>query len=507
VYLGLETQVDEDTLLLSYCLNETSNAHDLEEQAKNLLGAPDYKDALKPYLPTKQTSYSVIPRPVLYDYLANDVKNTYGCWQINREAVRRDVHLEKLYTQTLLPISTLLAEVENYGIAVDWDYVHINRYGTNPELIARGFAEEKGLEQEIQEQEAALWEIAGWHCNPNSWQQVQQLLYDEIGLTIKGKRPPNTDKGTLEKLPPHPAVKIIRRHRSLVKMLGTYVAAIETQSINGRIHTSYKQHRTSTGRLSSTDPNIQNIPRDPRLRRMYRAPEGRLLKEGDYNTAELRMLAALSGDEFLTGVFLDDVRNLHDEVSVAMYGPNWTPDQRIRAKAINFGIPYGREAFSVAEEFDISTSEAQRLIDAWFARAPQAAKFLQTQRSAPQKGRTLITVFGRKRRPGMVSNERLKGLMNEFANFHMQSPISDFTCHSARNMNADLKRDGAHIVNLVHDSNLVECDEDPVIGKRVEECMKHYMESEPEKWINTPIKFKVEIKSGTHWGLLKAAKT
>ena len=286
-------------------------------------------------------------------------------------------------------------------------------------------------------------------------------------------------------------------------MLSTYCTAIENRAIADRIHTTFKLHVTTTGRLSSSEPNIQNIPREPRWKRMYCARTGYVLIEGDYNAAELRMLAALSGDKFLTGVFLDDKRILHDEVSVAMYGPNFNAYQRIRAKAINFGIPYGREAYSVAIEFDMPEGEAQRLIDAWFARAPEAAKFLKIQRSAPAQGKTLITVFGRKRRPGVVSAERLKGLMNEFANFHMQSPISDFTLHSALRIQPQIRLLGGSIVNLIHDSILTEVPNSPEVVAAAGRIVKTEMELVPTMWIQTPIRFKVDLKQGTHWGLLK----
>jgi len=236
---------------------------------------------------------------------------------------------------------------------------------------------------------------------------------------------------------------------------------------------------------------------------MYRARPGYVLIEGDYNTAELRMLAVLSEDAFLMGVFLDDTRNLHDEVSVEMYGVNFDGDQRIRAKAINFGIPYGRKAYSVAEEFDITVSEAQRIIDVWFARAPGAEKFLDKCRAAPLQGRTLITVFGRKRRPGMVSYDRIDGLQNEFANFYMQSTVNDFTIHSAIRMQPEIEAEGAHLVNTIYDANLVECPDHPAKIRKVSAIMKYHMEETPKLWIETPVVFRVDLKVGVHWGLLE----
>jgi len=498
--------VHEDTLLLSYALSEASKDHDLDEQAKNDLGAPNHKHMVSPWVRTKKDSYANVPRPVLYDYQARDLKKTLLVYDVKRPLVASDPSLEKLYTKTLLPASSFLTDLELYGIHVDWDYVRINREGAIQDDVDRGLVtsldKEIGLEKELQVKLSELEKIAGYPVNPNAPAEVSALLYDRYGLTIKGVKPTDTRKETLEKLPSHPAVKLIRDYRSTTKMLSTYVTAIEERAIDDRIHTTYKLHVTTTGRLSSSEPNIQNIPREARFKRMYRARPGYVLIEGDYNSAELRMLAALSGDRFLTGVFLDDKRNLHDEVAVAMYGLSWTDYQRIRAKAINFGIPYGREAFSVAQEFDMPEREAQRLIDAWFARAPEAAKFLKRCRSAPSRGAALVTVFGRKRRPGVVSPERIKGLMNEFANFHMQSPISDFTIHSAMEMKGDLARWGAHTVNLIHDSILSEVPDDPEAIQAASNIVRDTMENVPTKWIKTPIRFKVDLKRGTHWGLL-----
>lgn len=496
-------RLDDDTLLLSYALDEASKAHSLEEQAKNLLGAPNYKDVLKQWAPKKSDSYENVPEPALFDYLAKDVKNTFCVKQITREQVRDDPHLEKLYTRTLLPASILLTEIELYGIQIDPYFVRINRDGTTEEDIRNGRQPEKGLLQEAEELKQQLAQMAGREINPNSPQEVSAFLYDELGLKIKGKRPTDTRKETLDKLPPHPAAKAIRLYRRLIKMVSTYVTAIEKRQINNRIHTSYKLHASTTGRPSSTEPNILNIPREARYRRMYCAKEGYILIEGDYNTAELRGLAAISGDKFLTGVFLDDSRNLHDEVAIEMYGPNFNGDQRIRAKAINFGIPYGREAFSIAEEFNITVHEAQRLIDTWFARAPEAYRFLMKCRAAPLKGQTLITAFGRKRRPGLVSRERIHNLQNEFANFFMQSMFSaDLAMHSSLRMHEDLKKEGAHLVNIPYDSTVIECPEEPKTVARVAEIQQYYMEHTPTLWIKTPIRFKVDTKAGTHWGLL-----
>jgi uracil-DNA glycosylase family 4 len=521
---GEELALDEDTLLLSYALDEASNNHDLDDQAKNTLGAPNHKDMLKPWLPTKNTSYAVVPEEVLYDYQAKDLKKQFMLWKHNRPIVGRDKHLEKLYTKTLIPSSKLYAEIELWGMYVDWDYVRIARHGPTEQDVEKGLVQpinvdkkgnllpgelelryELGLEPELEMYREHLSELAGYPINPASPQQVASYLYGECGLKLRGKIPTSTDKDILDKIweeTQHEAPKLVITYRRLQKMLSTYVGAVESRARDSVVHTTYKAHRTKTGRPSSTEPNVLNIPREARYRRMYRARPGYILIEADYNTAELRMLAVLSGDDFLMGVFLDDKRNLHDEVSIEMYGPDFTQDQRIRAKAVNFGIPYGRTKYSLAFEFNIPVEEAERLIRTWFERAPKAEAFINKCRMAALEGKSLITVFGRKRRPGVISRDRIQGLQNEFANFYHQSTVGDFTLHSAMEMNPELKLLGGHVINPIYDANLCEVPDEPKAIKAAVEVIQYKMETVPTKWIRTPIQFKVDLKIGHNWGMM-----
>lgn len=507
--VGINARVDDDSFLMSYALDEKSSGHDLETVSKNLLDAKDYKDEIKQWVPTKKASYSNIPKPVLWQYLARDVKNTTGISHILREKVKEDANTEKLYTHTLIPASEMLARVEMKGIYVDMDYVECNRIC---------------YENDLEEAQQKISDLAGYWVNPNSPPQVSKLLFDDIGLTYKGKRPPDTSKEILDKIyeqTQHPILKAIRSYRGISKALSTYIKPLpDLRDYRGRVHTTFNLGRTSTGRLSSSEPNIQNIPRLAHLRAMYGSEPGKIVIENDYDTAELRMLAALSMDTELTDIFVTNRVNLHDKVSREMYGENFTGDQRIRAKAINFGIPYGREAFSIAEEFDITPQEAQRLIDTWFATFPGAENFIRRCREAPTKGLTLVNAFGRKRRPGVVAPELMKAMQNEFANFFMQSTISEFTLHSAMvlmGVDCGIKYDArvmkwfgflpkidACIVNLIHDALLTETLEkyrDEVIF-----AVAEVMSGVPRKWIDTEIIFSTEAKFGTNWGMLTKVK-
>lgn len=490
--------VHHDSMLLSYCLQEGQGGHDLGTLSTNLIGAPKYKHEVKQWLRGKNSSYSLLPREVLYDRNAKDLYNTAMIYHKLRDKVEQDSALWKLYTKTLIPASETLLNVELGGISTDPNNVAGNQARLEAEIesVACEFAEVSGVD-------------GADKVNLNSPAQLKVLLYDQMGLTIKGKKPESTDVDTLEKLEgAHPCIKVLMRYRKIQKQLSTYVEPLpKLLKDDKRIHTTYKIHGTTTGRLSSAEPNVQNIPRDPTIKSMYRCdlPEQtggieHCLIEADLNTAELRMLAIMSEDDFLTSVFMDDSRNLHDEVSLAMYGAGFTEDQRVRAKAINFGIPYGRKAPSIAEEFSIPTSEAQDLIDKWLARAPKAADFLAYCRESPGKGRTLVTVFGRKRRPGVVSRERLDALQNEFANFPMQSTVSDICLHGAMVLQPLLPKYGARIVNLVHDSILVTC---PVeVRVEVGSLMKKCMESVAPKWLTTNVQMKSDLKWGVHWGKL-----
>lgn len=506
---GIYTRVDDDTYLLDVTLDERPGGHDLDNIAKNRLGAPNHKHVVEQWVPKKTDSYARIPRRPLWEYLARDLKKTALILPSLGDEVHEDKDCSKLYTRTLLPASGLLSRIEMRGIHIDNDVRMLKSKDVNGvEFDHEGtFVTLNQLEynRDIEVLQDKVSELAGYYVNPNSPIQVAELLYDRLGLKLRGKKPTDTRKETLDKLPGHPVVKAIREYRRVAKVLGTYINPIEKHiAFDGRIHSTYNLGGARTGRLASSEPNLQNLPREARVRRMYCAPKGRELTEGDYNTAELRMLACLSRDVFLTGVFLDDKRNLHDEVSVAMYGADFTADQRIRAKAINFGIPYGREAFSIAMEFDITSNEAQRLIDAWLARAPEAAEFLERCRQAPSRRQTLTSIFGRKCRPGVVSMEVLKAMENEFRNFFMQSTISDFDLHAAMEMEYELERLDSFIVNPVHDSLLVE--NPPSARKEVALVMRKYMQGVPKKWIITPIEFSVDFKFGQWWGMCEKDK-
>ena len=510
--LNLRMTVDHDTMLMNYSLDEIRGIHDLKQISADLLGSPDYESALDTYLPNKKTSYEVIPKDVLHKYMAYDIANTHRIWYILSEQVENDEKSSRLYHETLLPASRFLLQVEQIGLFVDFDRVESN--------VAR-------LE-EIQDEHSFVinkWaqELMGCDINPNSWQQVSELIYGYLKLA---NRPKGTGEDVLKKLPEHEVVQELLKYRKAAKAKGTYVKPLADQvDGDGRVRSTYLIHGTTTGRLSSRNPNMQNQPRDPLIRGQFVAPQGYSFMEFDYSQAELRCLAWFSMDERLVDIF-NSGRSIHKEVSTDLWGEDWAAafaigdlndpvhqrahDQYMRTKALNFGIVYGRQAGSIAKEFNVTKKVAQVWVDAWSDNYPTAWGFLLKCRGCVAQGKNLISPFGRRKRARAVGMDSLHKTENEFANFLLQSTASDITLHSAMTMCDTLQqRWGAQIVNLVHDSILIEYpyrgnaeeyDELPISLKDMVDYGTGIMEETPIKFGLEGVKFGVDLKLSKRWG-------
>jgi uracil-DNA glycosylase family 4 len=484
---GLPARVDEDTMLLSYALDESGGIHGLEQISSDLLGAPDYKYMVKPWIKKKGDSYDLIPKKVLYEYCGIDVSLTLQNFHILRPWVREDDNLEKLYTKVLIPASELLYHVERAGIQVDLEHI---------EKIERFYRIKRN---------AAHWyveRVIGRPINLNSPDQVAKLLYDDMGLKPKRRGERSTAKEILEKLPQNGVVKAIRRFRKASKAYSTYVTGIYkvVDSETGRVYATFKIHGTRTGRLSSAEPNLQNIPRESLLRGMFVARPGHKLIEIDLNQAELRSLACLSNDPILIDIYTSTDRSIHDELAVKLYGKDFDHEGKMRAKMLNFGIIYGREGPSIAEQLGIAVREGWRMVHTWFETFPVAHKFIKACRKCPRQNRTITTTFGRKKRHRIVAKSNLKTLQNEAANFPHQSIVSDITLLAAIRLRPILQAIGVEIVNLIHDSILIECPDDPAIIDAAKKLCIGVMESIGPEWGLTRVPFKAEGKIGDRWG-------
>jgi DNA polymerase-1 len=521
---------DEDTMLLSYALDEIGGIHDLEQVASDWLNSPNWKAMLEQHLPKKGASYSFIPKHVLHHYMALDIGNTHAIFNVLRELVRADKHLEKLYTRTLMPASTFLAKVESRGIHVDLEKVkendtaYLERIAEHKAFIlaqAETFTDSKYTEK-----------LAG------SPKQLKQLLYEDLGLKApKGKE--GTGIKILEKLN-HPVVESLKKYRKVAKEHGTYIKPLLGTKkvatiirIDGRVHCTYLLHGTRTGRLASRNPNLQNVPRNPIIRGQYVAAPGRRLVEVDLNQAELRILACFSKDPELCKIYTTAGMSLHDEVRAEIWGhpKDYSPsmlaqqlnkfrltpetrydekgadllvaEQKMRAKNVNFGVVYGITASGLAEQTESPVGDCQSWIDKWFGKFRLAGEFIERCKNAPFEGKTLITPFGNKKRPNCVSKELARGMMNEYANFPEQSSASHCTLHAGVELEEELSIVyDAHVCNLIHDALLIDAPDDDEICAEVAKITIAKMEEVPKRWGFIQVPFVAEAKQGYRWGSL-----
>lgn len=485
----------EDTMLLSYAIDENGGIHGLEVLANDLLSAPHWKGVIDAWLPKKGASYANVPPNILYNYQGKDLGVTWQIFPILRELVRSDPLLEKLYQTTLLPASETLTGVESNGMEMD------------PEIIA---ANDISVSIDIQDkmekwQEQSRLSGQG-DTNPNSWQQVQRVLY-RGGLDIANGRVLKTDAKTLQAFPAAPVVKVLQDVREAKKLHSQYIVSLrEAIEPDGRVYSSYLIHGTRTGRLSSRDPNLQNIVRDDRIKNQFRAATGRWILSVDLSQAELRVLACLSGDPTLCEIFASGV-SIHPIVARRFYGDNYNKDQYQLAKAVTFGIVYGRDAFSISLEYQIPVKQAQEYIDSWFGQFPLAKKFIFACRMAPLNGQILKTPWGRKRRFGVVGPERIHEAGNEGANFPPQSMASDITLEAATLCRPTLWRWNVPIINLVHDDIMTEPKRDIEQTIDVINLIQNAMKEIPKRRGLVRVPFDSEYKIGTHWGSLQENKS
>jgi uracil-DNA glycosylase family 4 len=513
-------RVDDDTMLMSYALDERGGVHGLEIVAHDWLSAPNWKSILDKHKKKKQ-SYRVIPKDILYKYLGYDVSSTLRLMKRLRAMVYQDAHSKKIYTQTFIPASEYLARIEDRGLLVDFCKVRENEEKLNQQAFE--------LAEPIYEAALQFPESGYNEKLPNSPGQLQKLLYDDLKIPTKDR---GTGADVLEKLPPHPVVVALRKYRKVAKLNGTYVKPLyEGVSSDKRVHTTFKLHGTATGRLASSDPmNLQNIPRDADIRGQFIPTPGYIFIEPDLSQAELRSLAEFSGDPLLVKIYNDPTQpGVHDTMRARLYGnpEDWSPrdvehfiakffiretdpdkiikaileEQKMRAKNVNFGIIYGITKFGLAEQMECSYEEAQHALDVWAQTFPVAWNFITQCRMAPMRGQNLVTVFGNRKRHGVVAFENLQALQNEAANFIHQSTASHIMLHAGiRNYERLERQWGAYVVNTVHDSMLIEC---PAHYRTIVEVTEHItreLVQIPRDWGLHRVPFEADAKMGPRWG-------
>lgn len=406
----------------------------------------------------------------------------------------RETDMEKLLCEIEQPLSEVLAEMEIAGFSVDGDGIHsyIASLSTNAEALSE-----------------QIYMKAGKRINLNSPKQLGELLFDDLGLPSgrKTKTGYSTDAETLERLRPYSdIVADILDYRQLSKLCGTYGdSLISLAEDDGRIHTKLHQTGTATGRLSSSDPNMQNIPVRDQLGREIRkyftaSSPDRILIDGDYSQIELRLLAELSGDERMMQAFIDG-EDIHRRTASQVFGVPFqmvTPELRSRAKAVNFGIVYGIGAFSLSKDLKISRKTADEYIRNYLATYSGVDRFLKGSIEFAKTNGYTVTMFKRRRYIPEISsrNKNLQAFGERVAmNSPVQGSAADIIKLAMVNVASALKREGldARLILQVHDELIIDSAKD--CADRATEILKYEMEHAAK----TIVPLSVEISSGFSW--------
>ena len=373
---------------------------------------------------------------------------------VNWDALKADTSLWNLYQEVELPLSSILREMEQAGVRID---VPMLRQA------------EMQLNEELQTLEQQIYTAAGVTFNINSPKQVGEVLFDQLHLDSKAKKSKNGQYSTSEEVllalkPKHPVVGMILAYRELKKLISTYISALPTY-INpetGKIHTTYNQTVTATGRLSSSNPNLQNLPirseRGQLIRQAVIPDEGCLFLSADYSQIELRLMAHFSQDPHLVEAFRSG-QDVHAATAAKIFNmpiEQVTKDQRRQAKTANFGIVYGISAFGLAQQLDCSRAEAKALIDGYFAAFPGVIDYIERQKQLAREQGYAVTLFGRKRYlPDILShNATVRSFAERNAvNSPIQGTAADIIKMAMVTIHRRLKEEGlkAQMIMQVHD--------------------------------------------------------
>jgi DNA polymerase-1 len=483
--------IDGDTLLADYLLSPDRRSHKLDDLALVHLS---HRMISYDEVAGGKESFAEVGLEAARDYAAEDAHVT---WLLDAKLgpMLEAEGLDRLYRELELPLIPVLARMEESGIAVD-----------------RGILEELSVELEtgIAEAEASCYEAAGEEFTIGSVKQLREILFDKLGLPVirKTKTGPSTNEQVLLELAlQHPLPRAILDYRSLVKLKNTYVDPLPglINPDTGRIHTNYSQTTAATGRLASTDPNLQNIPvRTPegrRIRTAFVAPPGRVLLAADYSQIELRVLAHLCGgrggfaDAFARGV------DVHAETAAGLFDVppgDVTREMRTIAKAVNFGIIYGQSAFGLAQTQRISRAEAGEYIKRYKERFPEIEEYRQRTLAAAAEHGYVETLMGRKRPvPDLASgNFAARAAAERVAvNTPVQGSAADLIKKAMLSVDARLRAEfpGQLLLLQVHDELLLEVDEER--ATEVGEMVRHEMCSAME--LSVPLV--VDLGTGQNW--------
>jgi DNA polymerase-1 len=452
-----------DTMLESYVLNSTASRHNMDDLAKKYLNytTQTFEDVAGKGV--KQLTFNQVELEKAAFYAAEDADITLRLHQTLWPQVEKEPALKALLLEMELPLAEVLSDMERTGALID------------PFLLQN---QSQQIEVRLAELEAQAHEIAGGPFNLSSPKQLGEVLFEKLQLPVIKKTPkgaPSTAEEVLQELAyDYPLPKLLLEHRSLSKLKSTYTDKLPLMiaQSTGRVHTSYHQAVTATGRLSSTDPNLQNIPirseEGRRIRQAFVADQGYKIVAADYSQIELRIMAHLSEDEGLLRAFALG-QDIHRATAAEIMGiePDAvTSDQRRNAKAINFGLIYGMSAFGLAKQLGIPRHEAQRYMDRYFERYPGVLTYMERTRQQAEQAGYVETLFGRRLYLPDIKAKNMglrKAAERAAINAPMQGTAADIIKRAMIKLAAWIKgcdADSIRMVMQVHDELVFEVRED-----------------------------------------------
>ena len=457
-------------MLQSYVLNSTASRHSMDALAKYYLDYDTihYEDIAGKG--AKQKTFAEVPLELASDYAAEDADITLQLHEVLSAGLKQDDKLESVYADIELPLVDVLLDIEQQGVLID-----------EKMLVRQG----KEIDKQLQGIEQSIYQQAGEVFNLGSPKQIQEILYDKLDMPVLRKTPkgaPSTAEDVLEELARDFEIPaLILEHRSLNKLLSTYIDKLP-QEINprtGRVHTNYQQAVASTGRLSSTSPNLQNIPirtaEGRRIREAFVAPAGCKILALDYSQIELRIMAHLSADDSLLDAFAQGL-DVHRATAAEVFGSGLDAvdaDQRRAAKAINFGLIYGMSAFGLGKQLNIGRNQAQQYVDTYFERYPGVKRYMEETKQRARDQGYVETVFGRRLYLPDINarNVHVRQASERIAiNAPMQGSAADIIKRAMIRVQAwlDGQREKCRMIMQVHDELVFEAVESEVDSCRGE---------------------------------------
>jgi DNA polymerase-1 len=467
-HYGIAVQgLKHDSMLESYVWNATATRHDMDSLALKYLGYETIKYAEVAGKGAKQISFSQVDLDTACRYAAEDADITLRLHLALWPLLESVPALRKVYEEIEIPVVPVLAAMERRGVLIDGDELRRQSQQLGKRML------------ELQRQAYAL---AGREFNLDSPKQLQAILFDELGLEAKVKTPkgqPSTNEEAMEAIADkHELPRVILDYRGLAKLRSTYTDKLSgiVNPRTGRVHTSYHQGSVATGRISSSDPNLQNIPvrteEGRRIRQAFIAPPGWKVMAADYSQIELRIMAHLSGDEGLLKAFREG-GDVHRATAAEVFGispEEVTGNQRRAAKAINFGLMYGMSAFGLAKQLGVDRGEASDYMGRYFSRYPGVRAFMDATREQAHRDGYVETIFGRRLYLENLTsrNQALRqGAERAAVNAPMQGSAADIIKRAMIAV-ADwlAERDDAYMLMQVHDELVFEVREDAVDAVR-----------------------------------------